>query len=317
MQVMSKFPDDSIRAARYQEVRTCQKLLSDLPLIYAVTKHGGLAEASAALGYKGPTALSNRIRRLEIKELGGTIFEGHSKLTALGHKLSNLAAKVIPEVQAFISEHRAATRFRIASVTSVWDRYRTEIRKRSHDGEAGWVVLDEDVTFIGHTEESIPLIQDGRVDVGIVTYRPRYPLPDTLTITAKAWQMQEMVMVMSCKKGLAHHNWGGPDFFDSFGAVMLQHGYGIRDRSVDPYLKAAKKVPRIVAELKSVAEIKDLVAGNPEFITILPRQTVEGDQRLSWSKLKGIKKRPVNFIYRKRPGDMVKKFLSCFPEVQR
>jgi len=131
-----------------------------------------------------------------------------------------------------------------------------------------------------------------------------------------------MVMVLSRDNSLGiaqnDHNWGRPDLLDALGVVMLETGYGIRDRSVDPYLKKVKKTDaRIVAEFKTVAEVKDLVARTPEFIAILPQPTVEGDARLCWSELDGIEKRPVNFIYRKHPRDIVQKFLNSFPEVKR
>ena len=313
---MAKPSDDGPESESFQVSKRHQRLLADLPIFYTIVKFGGLEQAAAALGYRRPAALSNRMKRLE-NELGAPVFEGHSRLTPMGTALSEVAARVIPQVENFIRQCGAnAEALRIAAVTSVWQTYRKQLMEISASRAAGWKIFDADVRFINHTAESIELIENGTVDIGFITYAPKSSLPRGLAMRPKAWKMERMVMVVSRKNrdlniSRSDHKWGEPSLFNKYGAVMMAKGYGIRDRSVDPYLATAGiELSNIVAELGTVAEVKDLVARTPEFITILPQPTVEADERLFWSDLTGIESRPVSFIYRKPPSKRVKSFLK-------
>jgi DNA-binding transcriptional LysR family regulator len=197
----------------------------------------------------------------------------------------------------------------LASITSVWDYHREAFMRASDQA-----ILDQNVTRAGHSDEIVTLVENGSVDLGIITY----DLPRGSRLSRQIWDKEAMVLAASNeaarKLGIADgkdHGWGLAALDSSeLRIVMLEKGYGVRDKSVDPFLIEIKRKPSVFAEFDSIAQIKDTVAAYGHLITILPLPTVEEDPRLRWASLRGIAPRVVSFIWGGNPRGTVKSFLA-------
>jgi DNA-binding transcriptional LysR family regulator len=226
-----------------------------------------------------------------------------------------MADIIIPELQAFVEAHEnLSSDLRIATITSVWNHNREFIKKTFEGKCLSARIPDGAVRFIDHTETIVDVVRSGAVDVGIITYPPKSKqLGKSLAV--QNWKTEEMVVVMSAKSSeITGQNWAKLGLFETYAAVLLEKQYGIR-REIDRYFNRRGKSINVVAELGTISEIKELIAGSGDLITILPLPTVEGDGRLRWSSLSdNIPPRPVSFVYRLGSREIVQQFLKCFSE---
>lgn len=296
-------------------------ILSELITLLTVVEKRGVNRAAKELDI-ARQAVSRRISIIE-ENLEGPLLDrkvrGTGRLTPLGKRTLLLARSVLRELDQFVADVdrlRSGQDLRIASITSVWLAEKTHLeegyRKRMRAGSL--LLVDS-----GNNSHAISArVEDGRADIGIVSYPPLRMLDKAIAFSL--WREERFVLAVSARRMIdsrfEHARVSARDLSElhsTFISIVSEHPMGVQ---IDRYFKKHRVRFPLTLSRDSISEMKQAVV-NDDGISILPETTVREERkagRLKVLRLKDSFYRPVGFLYRKDSVDRpaVKAFLECF-----
>ena len=213
-----------------------------LRLIAAMAEHGSLTSAARVLGLTQP-ALSHQLRDLEIR-LRSPLFERTARrmvLTPLGEQLTQIARRVLAEVDAFerqvVEGEFSVARGRVRIATECYTAYHW-LPSVLREFQNRWPKVELRVAP-EHTESPIAALRQGALDLGIVYHRA----PDKRIRLEPLFEDEMMVVTAP------NHRFAGADYVP-VSAIADEHLFTYRS------LASASSVVRDILSESDVQPLK-------------------------------------------------------------
>jgi DNA-binding transcriptional LysR family regulator len=270
----------------------------ELEMLLAIVEQGGFNKAAAAL-HISQSAISRKIDLLEA-ELGQKLFlrlGNHVVLTPVGEALAQHSRCIFRQLKLARMELSDITELRegklsIGASVGACIYLLPPVLKKFHQ-EFPNIQLK---VVVSGTDELIPQIRDGRIDLGLLTLPV---VSDGLTVTR--FYAEELVVIVGHDHPWASRKQIKADELTQFPFIIIEKESKAR-HILEGFFHSAKVLPRIEMELPNFSTIKPLVEINLG-ISIAPLGEVAKEveeHRLHVLRIKGIRlERELGLVYLK------------------